>query len=121
MTPAERQFLMTTAWLFMRHGQPARALPLCAALVEDDPHDGVPAAALAQLLLDSGRPAPALEVLRAADFPPRLLHAEAVLEARALRATGKPREAAARWRRHLESRKGAARKWVAQPGGAAEG
>ena len=112
MNPSELQFLMTSAWLFRRHGQPARARNVCAALVEDDPHDGVSAAAYAELLLDAGEAETALEVLRAADFPPDLLHAEAVLEARALRATGKPREAAARWRRHLESRKGNARKWV---------
>lgn len=112
MNPADRQFLLTGAWLFMRHGQSARARKLCAALVEDNPHDGTAAAAYAQLLLEAGDAATALEALRAADFPPELLHAEAVLEARALRGLGRVREAAARWSRHLASQKGKDRKWI---------
>jgi tetratricopeptide (TPR) repeat protein len=113
MTRDERQFLLTAAWLFLRHGQPPRALAVCEALREDDPRDGTAAAALAQLLLQEGNPARALEVLRDADVPPRLAHASAVLETRALRTLGRGREAAARWTRYLESRKGAARQWMA--------
>ena len=39
---------MTSAWIFMRHGQRSRALALCEALREDDPRDGVAAVALAE-------------------------------------------------------------------------
>ena len=94
----DRQFLLTAAWLFARHGQGARARTLCEALVEDDSRDGVSAGALA--------------VLRAADTPPELARAEALLEARALAALGKADEAAKRWRRHLESAKGGTRQWI---------
>ena len=112
MTGDERQLLLTTAWIFMRHGQPSRAASLCEALVEDDPGDGVSAAAFAQLLLDYGDAKRALEVLRAGDFPPELLHAEAVLETRALVMLGRKTDATFRWRRYLESRKGSSRQWV---------
>ena len=112
MTQIERQFLRTSAWMFMRHGQRRRAKSLCAALVEDDPRDGVSAAAYAELLLDDGEAPAALSVLREADFPQSLLYAEAVLESRALRDTGRDAEADARWRRYLASQKGADRRWV---------
>ncbi len=108
----DRQFLMTTVWLFMRHGQGSRARNVCEALLEEDPRDGAAAAALAELLLESGEARQALDVLRAADFPPDLEHAEAVLETRALRMLGRASESAARWRRYLEARKGSARQWV---------
>ena len=113
MTPDERQFLLTTAWLFLRHGQRPRALAVCEALREDDPRDGTAAAALAQLLLQDGEPSRALDALRDADIPPSLSHAAAVLETRALRALGRNTEAAARWTRHLETLKGASRQWMA--------
>ena len=112
MESDDRQLLLTTAWMFLRHGQPARARALCEADLEDDPRDGAAAAALAQILLDAGEPAAALETLRRGDFPPELAHAEALLETRALLALGKKSESAARWRRHLEASKGAARSWV---------
>ena len=112
MTRIERQFLRTSAWMFMRHGQRRRAKSLCAALVEDDPRDGVAAAAYAELLLEDGEAAAALSVLREADFPPSLLHAEAVLETRALKMLGRVADSGARWRRYLESQKGAERKWM---------
>ena len=117
MTADERQFLLTTAWLFTRHGQRARARILMEALVEDDPRECVAAIAFAEQLLESGEATRALEVLRMAEVTPALAHAEAVLESRALRLAGKVRESEARWRRFLESRKGAARRWVG--GGAA--
>jgi predicted Zn-dependent protease len=113
MDSDERQFLLTVMWLFMRHGQPARARAICEALVEENPRDGVAVAALAELLLDSGDARGALEAIRAADFPPNLLHAEAVLETRALRMAGRRAEADARWKRYLESRKGGERRWIA--------
>ena len=112
MTPDERQFLLTATWLFMRHGRRDRALGVCEALCEADARDGVAAAALAELLLDQGEAARAIEVLRTADFPPDLLHAQAVLETRALRMAGRAAEAQSRWRRYLESRKGAERRWM---------
>ncbi len=112
MTPDDRQFLLTTAWLFMRHGQGARARNICEALLEEDPRDGVAAAAMAELLLADGEARCALDTLLAADFPAELEHAEAVLETRALRLLGRGAEGMARWRRYLESRKGAERKWV---------
>ena len=112
MSNDERQFLLTAVWMFMRHGQPARARNICEALVEDDIRDGIAAVALAELLLDEGEAARAIEVLRAADISQDLLHAEAVLETRALRQVGREGEASARWRRYLEARKGAARQWV---------
>lgn len=113
MTPDERQFLLTAAWLFARHGRRDRARRLFDALAEDDPRDGTAAAALAELALDEGDPARALTLLRAADIPPSLEHAAAVLETRALQHSGKPAEAAARWQRWLETRKGPARRWIA--------
>ncbi len=113
MTNDERQFLLTATWLFMRHGQRARALAVCEALFEDDPQSGVAAVALAELLLDGSDAARALEVLHGADVPDSLAHVAAVLETRALKILGRNVESAARWRRYLESKKGAERKWMA--------
>lgn len=112
MSNDERQFLLTAVWMFMRHGQPSRARNICDALAEEDPRDGVAAAALAELLLDEGEAARAVEVLRSAEFSDDLSHAEAVLETRALRMLGRNGEASSRWRRYLEARKGTARRWV---------
>ena len=70
MSNDERQFLLTAAWMFMRHGQPSRARAVCAALVDDNPRDGVASVALAELMLDSGEATRAIETLRAADVPP---------------------------------------------------
>ena len=113
MTGEERQFLLTTAWMFMRHGQKPRAFAVCEALVEENPRDGVAAAALAELLLESGNAVRALDVLHGTDIPPSLGHVAAVLETRALKMQGRAAESSARWRRYLESRKGAARQWMA--------
>ena len=112
MATDERQLLLTTAWMFMRHGQRLRALAVCEALVEDEPRNGVSAAALAELLLDAGHAGRALEVLHGADMPDALVHVGAVLETRALGMLGRTAESTARWRRYLESRKGTARQWV---------
>ena len=108
----ERQFLMTVAWLFMRHGQPSRARNVCEALAEESPRDGVVAAALAELLVQEGNASRALDVLRTADMPKSLSYAEAVLETRALRMLGRRSEADSRWRRYLEARKGIERRWA---------
>ncbi len=112
MEADDRQFLLTTAWLFARHGQPMRARTLCEALVEADPRDGVSAAALADLLLDEGEPDRALRVVMAADFPQELARVEAVLETRALLALGRGAAARRRWGRYIESSKGRSRTWV---------
>ncbi len=112
MVGDERQFLLTTAWMFMRHGQSSRALSVFEALVEDDPRDGVASVALAQLLLDDGDAERAVEVLKNADVPRDLAHAQAVLETRALKLVGRAREADSRWRRYIESQKGASRQWM---------
>jgi len=108
----ERQFLLTTAWLFMRHGQRRRARSLFESLLEADSRDGTAAVALAELLVADGEAGRAVETLRGADVPDALAHAEAVLETRALRILGRASEADARWRRYLESRKGPERKWM---------
>ena len=112
MNADERQFLLTTVWMFMRHGQPARARTVCEALVDEDSRDGVAAVALAELMLDSGEASRAVEVLRAADVPPELSHAAAFLETRALMKDGRSREATSRWRRYIESKKGTGRRWM---------
>lgn len=113
MDGEDRQFLLTTAWLFARHGQGDRARVLCEALVEADARDGVSAVALAELLLAEGNARQALAVLRAADCPPELARAMAVLETRALRALGRGAESSRRWQRYLEVAKGGRRSWVA--------
>jgi len=112
MDSDERQFLLTTAWMFGRHGQRLRARVLCEALVEDDPRDGVAAAALAELLLEDREAETALAVLRAAAFPGGLARAAALLETRALALLGRRGEADRRWRRYVASSKGSARTWV---------
>lgn len=113
MTEDERQFLLTVAWLFMRHGRRERALSVCEAVYEADPGNGVAAVALAELLLEQGETNRAVDILRTADVPDELAHAEAVLETRALRLAGRGAEADSRWRRYIESRKGADREWIA--------
>ena len=112
MESEERQLLLTTAWLFARHGQCARARTVCEALVESDPRDGVPAVALAELLLEDGEAERALSVLRTADYPTDLQRASAVLEARALAMLGRKAEAARRWAHYVELSKGRERKWI---------
>ena len=112
MTPESRQFLLTAAWLFVRHGRPGRARVLMEALVEDDPRDGISAAALAELLLADGEGENALKVLQMADFPAELERAEALLETRALAMVGRKAESERRWKRYLEAKKGAERNWV---------
>jgi len=111
----EKQFLLTTVWLFAQHGQYSRARTICAALLEDNPRDGVVAAVQAELLLEDRQAEAALDTLRAAEFPPDLERAEAMLESRALMMLGRRDEATARWKRFLAARQGAQRKWVVEP------
>lgn len=113
MTDEARQFLLTTAWIFRRHGQNARARAVVEALVDANPRDGVAAVALAELMLEEGESANAIQALHSADVPKDLAHAAAVLETRALRLARRDREAAEHWRRHIESQKGSERKWTA--------
>lgn len=108
----ERELLLTTAWMFARHGQGARALTLCEALHEEEPRDGVAAAAVAELLLGERRAEEALKALREAEFPRELRRAEALLETRALALLGRRADAERRWHRYLESSKGKERSWV---------
>lgn len=112
MDADERQFMLTAAWIFARHGQRPRARTLMEALCEANPRDGVSAAALATLMLSDGDGLGALRALRTANFPPELDRVEAVLETRALTMVGRKAEGARRWSRYLEARKGAARKWI---------
>lgn len=112
MDADDRQFLLTTAWLFARHGQPSRARVLCEALVEADPKDGVSAAALAELMLADGEPKRALDVLLSSAFPRELARVEAVLETRALIGVGRGTDARRRWQRYIESSKGKNRTWI---------
>lgn len=112
MTSEERQFMLTAAWLFVRHGRSERARVIIEALQEENPRDGVSAAALAELLLAEGEAERALRVIRSADFPQELSRAEAVLETRALELTGRVQESQRRWKRYLASRKGERRSWI---------
>lgn len=114
MDTDDRQLMLTAAWLFARHGQGDRARVLCEALVEDNPHDGVSAAALADRLLADGEPGSALRVLRGAEYPARLSRPAALLETRALRDLGRNDEADQRWKRHLASQN-KNRRWIATP------
>lgn len=113
MEADERQFLLTTAWLFAQHGQGPRARVLCEALVEDNPKDGVSAIALAELLLAEGRAQDALSALQATSCPAGLERAEALLETRALVALGRRQDADRRWKRYVAASKGGKRTWVA--------
>jgi predicted Zn-dependent protease len=112
MTGEERQFMLTAAWLFVRHGRSERARVIMEALLEEDPRDGVSAAALAELLLAAGEGERALRVIRSADFPAELSRAEAILETRALEQTGRITESQRRWQRYLASKKGDRRSWI---------
>ena len=112
MNSQSRQFMLTAAWMFARHGRPRRARAIMEALVEEDPTDGVSAAALAELLLADGEGEQALQTLATAEFPPELTRAEAILETRALAMTGRKEDSERRWRRYLASQKGAGRSWV---------
>jgi predicted Zn-dependent protease len=112
MTNEERQFMLTAAWLFVRHGRSERARVIMEAMQEENPRDGVSAAALAELLLASGEAERALRVIRSADFPAELSRAEAVLETRALAMLGREQESERRWKRYIASKKGESRSWI---------
>ena len=112
MISEERQFMLTAAWLFVRHGRSERARVIMEAMQEENPRDGVAAAALAELLLASGEAERALRVIRSADFPVELSHAEAVLESRAVSMLGREQESERRWKRYLASKKGETRSWI---------
>lgn len=112
MDASDRRFLLTAAWLFAHHGQGERARVLYAALVEDDPRDGLCAAAYAERLLEDREPETALAVLRAADFGPEQERAGALLETRALAMLGKVDESHRRWARYVEASKGSQRQWI---------
>jgi len=108
----ERQFLLTTAWMFALHGQNVRSRILCEALVEDDPRDGIAAAALAERLIEDRDATTALKVLREADYPKELERAAALLETRALSMLGRKAEAERRWKRFTRANQGSERTWL---------
>ena len=112
MDADEKQFLLTTAWLFAKHGQGWRARILLEALMEENAGDGVVAAMLADLLLDEGKPQEALAAVRSCDFPPALQRAGALLETRALRLLGRREEADDRWARFRKASRGNQREWI---------
>jgi len=112
MEAEERQFLLTAAWLFARHGQAARARTLCAALVEENPRDGIAGAALAEFQLQGGEPDAALRTLSSARMTKTLDRVAALLEARALKAVGRESAAVRRWHRYLNAAKGKGRTWA---------
>ncbi len=114
MPEEDKQVTLTAAWLFMQHGQTAKAKAICRAVNEDDPGDGVCAALLAQLHLDDGEPEAALATLRQASIPAELERAAAVLETRALRELGRAEESRRRWEAYVVSHRanGARRDWV---------
>ena len=114
MSEEEKGLMLTVAWLFAQHGQPRRARTILECVVEDDATNGIAAAVLAELMLDDGDAQEALQTIRAAEFPPRMKRAEAMLETRALRALGKGDEATARWRRFLKSSQGDGREWFSE-------
>ncbi len=112
MDADERQLLLTTAWLFARHGQGQRARVILEAAAEESPHDSVVSAMLAELLLEEHQAEAALDVLRSCEFPQELQRAGALLETRALRMLGRQEEADARWGRFLKASRGADREWI---------
>ncbi len=114
MDADERQFLLTTAWLFARHGQSHRACVILQAAAEEDPRDGAVAAMLGELLLAEHRPEEALNTLRAGEYPPQLQRAAALLETRALRMLGRDEDANARWHRYVKASQGAKREWISE-------
>ena len=112
MDKPELELLATTAWLFVRHGRPDRALPLLEAILAEDGSNGVAAAMLADILLTRGEPEAALAAVKKAKFPRELSRAGALLETRALIALGRSAEARNRWMRYVEASKGTQRRWV---------
>lgn len=114
MPEEDKQVTLTAAWLFMQHGQTAKAKALCRAVHEDDAEDGECAALLAQLQLEDGEAEAALATLRQAQMPVSLMRVAAVLETRALKLLGRLEEADQRWERYVISQReaGAKRNWV---------
>ena len=84
MNPDDKQVLLMLSWLFLQHGQTAKA-----------------AAILASIHLQNAEPQQALEVLKAASFPPDMARPVALLEGQALIAQGRQAEAKARWQKYL--------------------
>ena len=72
MNPDDKQVLLMLSWLFLQHGQTAKAEALCEEIHEQEPDNPVAAAILASIHLQNAEPQQALEVLKAASFPPDL-------------------------------------------------
>ncbi|MBO7621069.1 MAG: tetratricopeptide repeat protein, partial [Victivallales bacterium] len=70
MNPDDRHVLLMLAWLFLQHGQTARAEALFEEIHEQDPDNPVAADILANIYLQNAEPQQALEVMKTAKFPP---------------------------------------------------
>ena len=87
--------------MLFRSGQTAKAEALCEEIHEQEPGNPVAAAILASIHLQNAEPQQALEVLKAASFPPDMARPVALLEGQALIAQGRQAEAKARWQKYL--------------------
>ena len=101
MNPDDKQVLLMLAWLFLQHGQIAKAAALCEEIHEQEPDNPVAAAILASIHLQNAEPQQALEVLKTASFPPNMARPIALLEGQALIAQGRQAEAHAKWQKYL--------------------
>lgn len=101
MNPDDKQVLLMLAWLFLQHGQTAKAAALCEEIHEQEPENPVAAAILANIYLQNAEPQMALDVLKTAKFPPDMDRATALLEGQALMAQGRKAEAQAKWQQYL--------------------
>ena len=101
MNSDDKQVLLMLAWLFLQHGQTAKAAALCEEIHEQEPENPVAAAILANIYLQNAEPQMALDVLKTAQFPPDMNRATALLEGQALMAQGRQSEAKARWQKYL--------------------
>ena len=101
MNSDDKQVLLMLAWLFLQHGQIAKAAALCEEIHEQEPDNPVAAAILASIHLQNAEPQQALEVLKTASFPPNMARPVALLEGQALIAQGKQDEARAKWQKYL--------------------
>ena len=101
MNPDDKQVLLMLSWLFLQHGQTAKAEALCEEIHEQEPDNPVAAAILANIYLQNAEPQQALEVMKTAKFPPDMARPVALLEGQALIAQGRQAEAKARWQKYL--------------------
>ena len=101
MDPDDKQVLLMLSWLFLQHGQTAKAAALCEEIHEQEPDNTIAAAILASIYLQNAEPQRALDVLSAVTFPPEMQRAGVLLEGQALVAQGHQAEANAKWQHYL--------------------